>query len=184
MGVPSTVERALSDAEREAFLADLAKEPNLTVARIVEMAGERGFKLSASAAQRFRAGAYSDYLARLRKARELASSIEAIQSANPQNTLSDAAGSLLAQLAFEQIAKGGDIDLDLFSKVIARLRSGDARAKELEAKLEVYEREKREWARKAAEQQAAREAAIADVRKAGGITEQTRQKVLNILSGF
>ena len=62
----------------------------------------------------------------------------------------------------DALTKGDEVDFDAFSKIIARLRSGDHRLREVNAKLKEYERREAEWQRKEAE----RESAKAELSKA------------------
>jgi ATP-dependent Lon protease len=121
---------------------------------------------------------------RLRQMRADSTAAEAIADAAKQGMgLSDANAALINQLAFEELqgAKNSEegIDLDKISKVVARTRTGDQRARyleaqlrEIEAKLRKYEEEEADRKKKKAEL----EKTLTDAEQ-GGITTKTLEEV-------
>ena len=91
--------------------------------------------------------------------------IEQFGGADAGASIADAGATVLMQQVYDTLTSGEPIDFDTFSKIISRLRSGDHRLRELNAKLAEYKRREEEWQRIEAE----RKAALAEIaRKARG----------------
>ena len=84
---------------------------------------------------------------------------------------------MLMQQVYDALTKGDEVDFDTFSKIIARLRSGDHRLREVNAKLREYERREAEWERKEAEREAAKKKAIEDIRSGAGLSDEALAKL-------
>lgn len=81
------------------------------------------------------------------------------------------------QQVYDALTKGDEVDFDAFSKIIARLRSGDHRLREVNAKLREYERREAEWERKEAERESAKKKAIEDIRSGAGLSDEALAKL-------
>lgn len=175
-GPRTKIAAGLTDEELTEFLADLFRTPDLTLARIQEKAAARGIEVSIQAAKNFRDAEYAPYLAKLRHAREVAQIAAGQLDAADGASLADAAGGLLSQQIFDLLVEA-NIDLDFdnepqlkraerLSKMIARMRSGDARQRMLEAKLDEMRAEKEERER-------ALKAELERAKNKGGISAET-----------
>lgn len=142
------IARVLSDAELKDFLEACYRTPDLTLAKVQAMAAERGIEVSLMGAKSFRDATYERYKQRLQHAARLAQEVERISDGGADGqTFAEAAGGLLGQSLFELLASE-DLDLrdadalksaERMGKMIARLRSGDQRAKVLEMKVREFE---------------------------------------------
>lgn len=155
--------RALSAEELDALCVRLAGEKNLTGKRLQEIAKDLGVEIGHDSAATFINKEFEPYLARLEKRKAVAQFIAAKSSPEDVTTIADAAAGELSQLCFElMMASETAIDLttpegrkaaNQLSLIIARIRSGDHRLRELESNLEEAraEKEKLEAEKKAAE---------------------------------
>ena len=104
-----------------------------------------------------------------------------MMDAGVSNNIADASATMLNQMVFDILMSGDKgVDINALSKVVARLRIGDHRAKELEMKIADYERE-------AAERQAKVDALKAKAQKAkdgGGLTDDARAIVDELILGL
>ena len=172
-----TVEKTLSATALHDFCDRLAKMPKLTLATMQAEAAKLGIELSHSAAGRFKNGTFAAHLEHLKKAKELALEIEAFGGSDAGASLADAGATVLMQKVYDALtAKDGVIDFDTFSKIIARLRSGDHSQKALNAKLAEYKRKEAEWQRKENERKSAL-AAISENAKGKKITSEFLEEV-------
>ena len=126
------------------------------------MAAELGIEVSLMGAKSFRDGAFAEHIEKMRRAKELALQLKEVGNADAAGSIADAGALVLMQQVYDALTKGDEVDFDTFSKIIARLRSGDHHLREVNAKLREYERREAEWERKEAE----RESAKAELSKA------------------
>lgn len=157
--MPSKIETSLTPEQLQEFFHRCAQIPGAKLRSIVALAEEYGVDISLMSAKSFRDGGFSEYLEDLKAKREMAESVTEV--AKSGLSLSDAAASVLSQKIFDQAlrldgsAEDGLEQSNTLSLALSRLRTGDQRAKLLEARLAEYEREKAEWEesrRKIAEQ--------------------------------
>lgn len=135
------IESELSADDLKSFVEECYQTEGLTLAKIQALASDRGIEISLMGAKSFRDKNFSEHLRRLQRARELADQVEELGDSG--KSLADASATIIAQQVFDTVASGGeDIDLNTLSKIIARLRTGDQRAKLLEMKVEEFERAK------------------------------------------
>lgn len=139
------IESELSQEDLKAFVEECYQTEGLTLAKIQTLAADRGITVSLMGAKSFRDKNFAGHIRRLQRARELADQVEELSDSG--KTLADASAALLSQEVFDLIASGGGedgegADLDALSKIVARLRTGDQRAKLLEMKVEEFERAK------------------------------------------
>lgn len=151
----SKIEMSLSETELQAFCNKLAGTPHLTLETVRAEAAKLGISVSLMAAKTFRDGAYSAHLDKYRKARELAQQLREMGNDNAAGSLADAGAAILMQQVYDELTSGGQIDFDTFSKIIARLRSGDHQQQALIVKLRESERKNLDWERKEQERKAA-----------------------------
>lgn len=151
---PTKIEESLSAEELLEFFQLLAKERNLTGARIQELAEDRGIKIGHNSAAKFKSGPFAAWLEKIQKRKTAAEFMAANHDGTEGATLSDAlAAGMASDLVELQMA--GDLTLDLTSEegiekakalslVIHRLRTGDRsmqkELREVRAKLEEVEK--------------------------------------------
>ena len=172
----SKIETELSEEQLQEFCNNLATTPKLTLKRLQSMAAEIGIKVSLMGAKSFRDGAFAEHIEKMRRAKELALQLKEVGNADAAGSIADAGALVLMQQVYDALTNGDEVDFDVFSKIIARLRSGDHRLREVNAKLREYEHRAAEWERKEAE----REAAKAEFSKAiskRGIGEDTLREI-------
>lgn len=174
----SKIEMALSETELQAFCSRLADTPHLTLETVKAEAAKLGISVSLMAAKTFRDGAYSAHLDKYRRARDLARQLRDMGGGNAAGSLADAGAAILMQQVYDELTGGGQIDFDTFSKIIARLRSGDHRQQALIVKLREAEREKLDWERREAEREAAKNAAIEAINADKGYSREQRENVI------
>ena len=143
----SKIETSLSEDALQDFCKTLAATPNLTLKKLQSMAAERGIEVSLMGARTFRDGAFKEHLERLRKARDLARQVAEFNNSDAAGTLADAGAAVLMQKVFDEMTAGA-VDVDVLSKIIARWRSGDHRQRELNAKLQLMEKQIAEYERR------------------------------------
>lgn len=179
------VEKTLSATALHDFCDRLAKMPKLTLATMQAEAAKLGIELSHSAAGRFKNGTFAAHLEHLKKAKELALEIEAFGGADAGASLADAGATVLMQKVYDALtAKDGVIDFDTFSKIIARLRSGDHSQKALNAKLAEYKRKEAEWRHREKEREKTKKRSLAALQSGGGLSEEALAKIESILGSL
>jgi hypothetical protein len=141
--MPTKIETSLAPERLREFFAEVARLPGARLRDIQAAAAEFGVDISLMSARRFKAGPFQDYLAELRAKREMAESITA--AAQNGLALSDAAATILTRkildqaIAMDEDAEDGVKTADDLSRALARLRSGDQRARQLAAHLRDLE---------------------------------------------
>lgn len=170
---------ALTPAQLDAFLADLAARPGKarTLEAIKAMAAEHGIAISLSSAQAFRNTTFERHLEKLRRSRETAAQVKEI--AMQGGSLTEAAAEMLAQELFETMLarKDGDmeaseIEVGDLTLAISRLRRGDQQSQlvvvaleKAQAEIEKLKAENADRTRRAQEVEAS--ATLSDEQKAG-----------------
>lgn len=195
MSDQNKIVRKLSADELHIFIARCAAEPNLTLKRITEIAAEWGIDVSVMGAKSFRDTTFTRHLERLRSAQQVAQMISVMQQNGAESTLADASATLLAQKIFETLSGNGetedDTDLtdervELLSRAVARLRSGDQQGAALKAKLAETEQRIAERKLKLDDAKARIEAALAAANKAKdgvrGIDPKTLEEIESALN--
>lgn len=187
----NTIAKSLTDEELFEFLEKLSTLPpgKRTLEAIKSMAGERGIRISVESARTFRNTTFAKHLERMRRRREKAEHIVALAGDGTGRALGDAAASMLAEQIFDELNTVADetgddenptpLDIEraeAFSRMIARLRSGDVAREALEAKLlesqaKLREYEAREKDRE--EKKAVLKAQLTKAEKKGGLTKET-----------
>ncbi len=178
----SKIESALSETELQDFCNRLANTPELTLKKLQSMAAEVGIEVSLMGAKTFRDGAFSEHIEKMRRAKELALQLREVGNADAAGSIADAGALVLMQQVYDSLTKGDDVDYDTFSKIIARLRSGDHRLREVNAKLREYERRAEEYEREKAEREAAKKKALKDLKDGGGLSDEAIAKIEQKLS--
>jgi len=164
----------LNSEELEEFIKECAQTPGLTLEKIQGLAKKYGIQISLMSAKNFRDNALKKWRAGLEKAKEVSKQIKDLVESGAVTCFTDASSTVIAQMVFSSLMEGGgNLDLNTLSKIIARLRTGDHRLRELEMKVAEFEQE-------AAERQAKVDALKAQAAKAkdgGGLTEETLQQI-------
>lgn len=185
-----TVEKGLSSEDLHKFCAHLASLPNLTLETMRAEAAKLGIELSHGAASRFKNGTFGRFLEKLKAVREFSQQIKALRDGG--SNISDAANEVLLEDIFAFVSKRADDkdklelkDVKELVGIISKMRAGDhrerdsdAREKLLEAQLAEYKRREEEWQRKEREREEAKRAAIEAVSADKGYTKQQREKVV------
>lgn len=179
-----TVEKSLSADELHEFCKHLASLPNLTLETMREEAAKLGIELSHGAASRFKNGTFAAHLDHLRRAKELVMQIEQFGGADAGASIADAGATVLMQQVYDTLTSGEPIDFDTFSKIISRLRSGDHRLRELNAKLAEYKRREEEWQRREAEREETKKRSLAALHSGGGLSDEALAKIESILGSL
>jgi len=172
--MPSKIETSLTPEQLQEFFLRCSQLKGAKLKDIQALADEFGVEISLMSAKSFRDGAWSDYLAELKAKRELAESVSAV--AKNGLSLGDAAAAVLSQKLFDRLMTSGDLEdkeADQLSLALSRLRTGDQRARFLEAKLAEMERRQTEWDEKRAQAKAA----LTEIKAKGGITKETLAKI-------
>lgn len=144
-----------------------------TLAKIVDMLDEMGLDISLPAADTYRENTLAEFMAGLQSDTEFAESIATI--AKQGLALSDAAAVGLSRKIFQRsrVENLNDGELDQLSLALARLRTGDHRAKILEARLRAYEQKEQEWN----DARAKVKAAVDGAKGKGGLTKEALKQI-------
>ena len=121
----SKIESELSEEQLQDFCNRLANTPKLTLKKLQSMAAELGIEVSLMGAKSFRDGAFTEHIEKMRRAKELALQLREVGNADAAGSIADAGALVLMQQVYDALTKGDEVDFDTFSKIIARLRSGD-----------------------------------------------------------
>lgn len=167
------VKLIMSAREREDFFNRLREEKQLTRARIQEifeeMTGEPiGGKAATSARKLF-----ERHLQQLRRGQEETDRIMKV-IADGSDPL-DAARAMAKQQLFDELTRGEDIDLNVVTRIIARLSSSDTQVKRLQAQLDELERKNREREEKM-------KATLDKSKRKGGITPEALEEIESLLN--
>lgn len=156
------------------FFEACSKEKGLTLERIQELASQRGIEISLMSAKNFRDNAWATYTSKLQRANEASAQIQTLLEEGSVNSFADASATMLGQMVFD-ILMSGDKGLDIngLSKIVARLRSGDHRQRELEMKIAEYERAEAERKK----QVEALKAKTARAKEGGGLSEERLKEI-------
>ena len=175
------IEQHLTADQLAAFNERLATMPGVSLQKIADLAEEFGVEVSLMAASTFRDTTYEEYLAELRSKAQFAETVaEAAQSGL---SMTDAAAAILSNKLLDHIMAQGIMENDEFNELslaLSRLRLGDQRSKALEAKLKEMERREEERTRKI---RAAQEA-VTEAKSKGGLTEESRQQIEELVFGL
>ena len=177
----SKIESALSETELQDFCNRLANTPELTLKKLQSMAAEVGIEVSLMGAKTFRDGAFSEHIEKMRRAKDLALQLREVGNADAAGSIADAGALVLMQQVYDSLTKGDEVDYDTFSKIIARLRSGDHRLREVNAKLRESELRIEKFEREKAEREAAKKAAQERISKKGGISPEAMEEIDELL---
>lgn len=176
--MPTKIETHLSPEELMEFFRRCAQTRGGTTLRTIQaIAEEFGVQISLMSASAFRDGPLSSYLDELKRKREIAETVAEV--AKDGLSLSDAAASVLSQKIFDQALAldaqedGALKQSNTLSLALSRLRTGDQRAKYLEARLEEMQRKAADWE----EKRAKAKAALEGVKSKGGLTKETLAKI-------
>lgn len=128
----------LSAEELHSLLAECIKTPGLTLAKVQELAAARGVSVSLMGAKSFRDTTFARHLQRIGKTRELAEQVSALRSAGAGHTIADAAAAILSDEVLDALVNpdpDAGLDLDTMSKIVQRLRTGDAQVAALQHRI-------------------------------------------------
>ena len=129
----------LTAEELQAFLDLCFKTPGLTLAKVQALAAEHGISVSIMGAKSFRDTTFARHLQRIGKAGELASQVAALKQAGAGHTIADAAAAILSDEVLDKLVNRDadeELDLDVLSKIVKRLRDSDSRTRALEHQIE------------------------------------------------
>ncbi|CAN5546978.1 hypothetical protein BH09VER1_BH09VER1_24700 [soil metagenome] len=121
------------------FLDRCWKTPGLTLAKVQELAGEYSIDVSLMGAKSFRDTTFKRHLDRISKAGELAQQVNALRQAGAGHTIADAASAIISDEVLDRLVNRDDdeeLDLDVMSKIVKRLRDSDSRSRALEHQIE------------------------------------------------
>lgn len=130
-GDRNKIAQTLSSEELAAFIDRCWETPNLTLAKLQELAAEVGVSVSLMGAKSFRDTTYKRHIERIRRARELSEQLRELSKTGA--SLADAAGELLSHKVMDVLTadpeaeQPEELDMKSLSLVISRLRMGDAR---------------------------------------------------------
>lgn len=176
--MPTKIETHLSPEQFLEFCRRCGRiKGGRTLRAIQALAEEFGVSISLMAATSFRDGPLADYLAELKSKSERAQQVAAY--AQDGLSLSDAAAVRLSETVFDELMAPSAESLtaeerDTYSKIIARARAGDQRAKRLEADLRLRDEQIQKLTADRAEREAknaAAKAALTNVAKKGGLSK-------------
>lgn len=175
------IEQHLTADQLAAFNERLAGMPGLSLQKISDLADEFGVEISLMSASTYRDTTYEEYLAELRSKAQFAETVA--EAAKSGLSMTDAAAAILSNKLLDHIMNQGGLEHEEFNELslaLARLRTGDQRAKLLEAKLREMESKEQDRTRKINEARKAMTTAKAK----GGLTEETleliEQKLLSL----
>lgn len=136
----NTIARTLSAEELQRFCDRLGKSRKVTLRTIADLFEEEtGERVSLMSATAFRDTTFRAHLQRMEKANMLSQLIREQKESGAGGTLADAAAAMLTDDILDKIVNRDFIDtpldLDVLSKIVARLRTGDVRVKALEHKI-------------------------------------------------
>lgn len=129
----------LTGEELQEFLDRCWKTPGLTLKRVQDLAAEYGISVSLMGAKSFRDTTFARHLQRIGKAGELAAQVSALRQAGAGHTIADAAAAILSDEVLDKLVNRDDneeLDLDVLSKIVKRLRDSDSRTRALEHQIE------------------------------------------------
>ena len=129
------IAQSLSTEELHAFIDRCWETQGLTLAKVQELAAEIGISVSLMGAKSFRDTTYQKHIDRIRRARDLAEQVSELKRVAPGHTLADAASDILSQEVLDAMTNRDpdqELDLDVMSKIVKRLRDGDSKAKGLQ----------------------------------------------------
>lgn len=180
--MPTKIETSLTPEQLMEFFRRCAQTKGGAHGPAIQaLAAEFGVTISHESANTFRKGALKEYLEELAASARLAEDVSTLAKAGAG--MADGAAAAFGAKVFDaarkiQTEEIGTEKANMVSLAISRLRSGDQRAKYLEAKvaeiqqqIEKLQREKQAWQ----EKQEKAKAAIATAAKKGGITADTRK---------
>ena len=167
----NAIERELSPEEVDAFCARLRKTKGGFRLQVIQrLALEEGIKISHQAANNFRRKTFERYCDRMRRTAEVAEKLKEYDSDADSRNLGDASASLIAEILFDKLIQSDkDVELDDLKPVVdmlAKIRAGDAKTRELKVKCEQHE-----------EAMAMAKKKLEESRKQGGITEETLNEI-------
>lgn len=178
-GDRNKIAQTLSAADLQAFVEECYNTPQLTLAKIQELAGTRGISISLMGATSFRDTTFKRHMERIRRAKELAEQLGELRKTG--GSIADAAADILSHEVMDALTNRDPdepLDLDVMTKVVKRLRDGDRLRNESEKKLEMAEARLREYEEKEAERKVKAEAARAALnRSKKGLTPETIKQV-------
>lgn len=129
----------LTAEELQEFLDKCWKTPGLTLKKVQELAEGYGINVSLMGAKSFRDTTFARHLQRIGKAGELAAQVAALKQAGAGHTIADAAAAILSDEVLDKLVNRDadeELDLDVLSKIVKRLRDSDSRTRALEHQIE------------------------------------------------
>lgn len=168
----NAIERELTPEEVDAFCERLRKtKGGFRLEVIQRIAEEEGIQISRNAAWNFRRKTFDRYCDRMRRTAEVAEKLKEYDSDADSRNLGDASASLIAEILFDKLASQHkeDVEMEDLKPVVdmlAKIRAGDAKTRELRVKCEQHE-----------EAMARAKQKLEESRKQGGITEEKLREV-------
>ena len=171
----NAIEREMTPEEVDAFCDKLRKtKSGFRLEVIQRLASEEGVSISRNAAWNFRRKTFDRYCDRMRRTAEVAEKLKEYDSDSDSRNLGDASASLIAEILFDKLVQSEkDVELEDLKPVVdmlAKIRAGDAKTRELKVKCEQHE-----------EAMALAKKKLEESRKQGGITDETLQEVESML---
>jgi len=162
----------LTAEELQQFLDRCWKTEGLTLAKVQRLAEEYGIAVSLMGAKSFRDTTFKRHLDRIAKAGDLAAQVAALRQAGAGHTIADAAAAILSDEVLDKLINRDadeELDLDVLSKIVKRLRDSDSRSRALEHQIEKDQR-------KAAEKLLSDPKLLAEVAKIKASSMTTEEK--------
>lgn len=139
MGDRNKIATSLTGEELLEFLDKCWKTSGLTLEKVQELAAEYGISVSLMGARTFRNTTFKRHLDRIAKAGELAEQLKALRQAGAGHTIADAASAIISEEVIDKLVNRDpdeELDLDVMSKIVKRLRDSDSRSRALEHQIE------------------------------------------------
>lgn len=159
----------LTAEQLQQFLDKCWKTPGLTLKKVQELAEGFGIEVSLMGAKSFRDTTFARHLQRLSKANELAEQVRALKNAGAGHTIADAAAAIISDEVMDKLINRDpdeELDLDVLSKIVKRLRDSDQRSAALQQRVREYE-----------EKMASVQAGVEQAKSKGGLTPETLRQI-------
>ncbi|HSI11766.1 MAG TPA: hypothetical protein VK961_06960 [Chthoniobacter sp.] len=141
MAEHNKIAKTLSAEELERFCERLRKERGVTLQKIADFYEEEtGEKVSLMGATAFRNTTFAKHCERIRKAGSLATELKELRQEGASHTIADAASAIISQELLDKLINRDpdeELDLDVMSKIVKRLRDSDSRVRALEHTIEM-----------------------------------------------
>jgi hypothetical protein len=181
MADQNKIAKELSAEQLTELLDKCWKTPGLTLKKIADLAAGYGVSVSLMGATSFRDSTFARHLQRIGKAAELRDQLRDATKAG--NSTADAAALIISDEVLDKLVNRDpdeELDLDVLSKIVKRLRDSEARKMATDVLVKEYERKEAERAEKKKEITEK----IATAKSKGGLTPETIKEIEEKLLGL